>query len=152
MKKNFLIIVLVCFAGLSYAQEFPIAVAPSDSIMLNINKKQIHPVSNDTLWIVRDDMFNEMLKVGLKNKLLEEKLKIFIEKEAARDTIIAAYKRDTIIMSDLYHHYLTLWDTTDKKLQEQEIKVVKEQQLKWNFGIAGLVLGVVACLVIHNNN
>jgi hypothetical protein len=135
-----------------YAQDFPIPVHPSDSALFNIKKKKICDTGNDTLWIVQDDMFNEMLKVGSKNKLLEEKLKIFIEKEAARDTIIAAYKRDTIIMSDLYHHYLTLWDATDKKLQEQEIKVVKEQQLKWNFGIAGLVLGVVACLVIHNNN
>ena len=145
-----MILFFICFAQFSYAQ-FPLAVHPADSVLLNKDKKTICNVGDDTLMIIKKDMFKRMLKAGAENKLLEEELKLFLEKEVAYNASIAAYKRDTTILSDLYHHYLTLWDITDKKLQEQEIKVVKEQQLKWNFGIAGLVIGVIACLVIHNN-
>ena len=148
MIKIFLSISFLFVATFSNGQTFPLAVHPADSFLLNANKTKICTVGNDTLWIIKQNMFNKMLQRGLDNKLLEEELKLYLQKEISYHTIIDAYKRDTIILSDLYHHYLSLWEATDKKLEDSEIKLVKEQRLKWNVGICGVLVGVIACMLI----
>ena len=128
-------------ASFAQAQSFPVLIKAGET-------KQITPTTEGAIVLLNSDLKTyedsiiELKFARKKITLLEKENELQVEKQKI-------YERDTTIYSNMYHHYYTMWDSTDRRLETTEIKLIKAQHSRWNLGLTGLLIGVIATLLIH---
>jgi len=125
---------------ISNAQTFPMLIKAGDT-------KQVAPATESVFVLLSSQMksyqdsINELEFARKKIILLERENELQKEKQKI-------YERDTAIYGNLYRHYYSLWDSTDHQLETTEIKLIKVQHSRWNLGLTGMLIGVIATLLI----
>lgn len=98
----------------------------------------------DTLfWVLKSTQYNNCLRntLDLKtSKSLNEALTLKADK---LEQVVA--KKDSTItdLTQGYNRYKNMWEETDRKLEEQEIKVLKLKRAAFISGFAGIGLGLL---------
>ncbi len=143
MKIEIAFIVLFLNSVFAFAQKqtYPMLIKAGESKLVTPDSESVF------VWRISQvktyqDSINELEFARKKITLLEKENALEKEKELI-------FARDTTIYSNLYHHYYTLWDSTDHRLESTEIKLIRAQHSRWNIGLAGVLIGVIATLLIH---
>ena len=143
MKTTFILLVFCISTVIAFAQtqSFPMLIKAGET-------KQVSPTGESVLVVLGsqlktyEDSLIELKFSRAKIALLEKENALQIEKHKI-------YERDTAIYGNLYRHYYTLWDSTDHRLEATEIKLIRTKHSRWNLGLTGMLIGVIATLLIH---
>ena len=143
MKTMFALLLFCLSSVIAFAQtqNFPMLIKAGET-------KQVSPTAESAIVLLGsqlktyEDSLIELKYSRAKITLLEKENALQIEKQKI-------YERDTAIYANLYHHYYTLWDSTDHRLEATEIKLIRTQHSRWNLGLTGMLIGVIATLLIH---
>ena len=140
--RNILVfgILFMLLSVYGYAQDYPLLIKPGETKTLTADSQALFVLQKSQMLAYQDSV-NELDFARRKIELLNSENLLRSEKEQI-------YIRDTVIYSNLYHHYYSLWDSTDHKLEATEIKLAKVQHNKWNLGLSGMLIGVIATLLI----
>ncbi len=132
--------ILIVLAQSITAQNFPLLIKRGETKTLTADSQALF-ILQKVQMLAYQDSVNELDFARRKIELLNTENLLRSEKEQI-------YIRDTVIYSNLYHHYYNLWDSTDHKLEATEIKLARVQHNKWNLGLSGMLIGVIATLLI----
>ena len=118
---------------------YPLVINKGDTIVIPKNLK------SNYLIVSTVDQFKKMLK-SMNNeeyfkKILKEKdyqLNKYVFLDSINQGMTSTYKEG-------YVHYKNLWETQNKKLEEETIKASKN----WQYGTWGLVIGIVIGTTIN---
>lgn len=101
------------------------------------------PETLDTLWVLKHSQYKKAIEIARLHELdtatielLKRKFGLQQEVSAQKDSLIVLYKEG-------YFHYRDLWQETDEKLEEAEVKASK----RWTFFQWGFVTGAIATAV-----
>lgn len=147
MKRVLLTCFIVMLAIPVFAQrdpglnrEFPFYLLPGESLRV--------PAEFDTLWIFNQETYKNAVKKALQLEVADSLAKQFELKSAALEAVIV--EKDTIISMSRegYIHYRDLWEATDRKLEEAEVKNAKRWQVVfWGFVTGAVTSGLLVGLL-----
>lgn len=116
-----------------FAQDFPIDLVPGDTFQV---QAQYDNLEVERLWLLTDRQYKTALKKVLKYNInleieetLNKKIEILDQIIVEKDSIIALNRRG-------YIHYRDLWEETDRKLEEEEIRSSKNLRKGFYIGTA----------------
>ena len=136
-KKKTLFFMLIFIIQLS-AQDsgYPLPILGGQTIQT--------PATQDTLWILKNSQYKNMLKKAkvfslseAQLSLLHKKIKLQQDVINEKDTLAAIYKEG-------FNHYLTLWKETDGRLEKARI----EASRRWLYLELGIIGGALATLLL----
>ena len=128
IKITIILIFLNSLVAFAQTQLFPMLIKAGETKSVTAPGEAVFVILDSQARINQDSMI-ELDFARKKITLLEKENSLQIEKQKI-------YERDTAIYSNLYHHYYTLWDSTDHRLETTEIKLVKAQHSRWNLGLS----------------
>jgi hypothetical protein len=102
------------------------------------------PAKYDTVWVLNHNQYKNAIKTAIKQDLDSTMAAILARKTQLLNEILA--EKDSVIALNRegYLHYRDLWEETDLKLEEAEIKAAQ----RWRFGLYGFYIGVGLSAVI----
>lgn len=139
--RNVILLFPMVFAslGMVHAQELPLPVYSGESFTV--------PANYDTVWILKNSQYNRAIKIAMKQEidsssaaLLEQKVILLNQIIAEQDSLITLNRQG-------YLHYRDLWQTTDLKLEEAEIKASH----RWRWGTYGFYIGVGLSAIVFTS-
>ncbi len=134
-----LFFILITQTGI--AQDYPILIKKGETRTLAAPDSQSLFVLLKSQMLAYQDSINAL-------DFARRRIELLATENALRSSKEQIYIRDTAIYGSLYHRYYAMWDSTDHQLEKTEIKLAKVQHNKWNFGLSGLLIGVIATLLI----
>ncbi len=119
------------------------AVDAQDSRALAPRESYTVPAESDTVFVLSRDIFVDLL-IRAESLALADSSIIVLEKKAALLGEIITEQQGIIdVRTEAYAHYRDLWTTTDRDLEEAEVKVDRYKRDRWRWAvISALVLGV----------
>lgn len=125
-------------AGLN--REFPFYLLPGEGLRV--------PAQFDTLWIFNQKTYKNAVTKALQLEVADSLAKQHELKAAALEAVVV--EKDTIIAMarEGYIHYRDLWEETDLKLEEAEVKNAKRWQVVfWGFVTGAVTTGLMVGLL-----
>lgn len=139
-RTTIILTFFILITQFAIAQDFPIVIKPGETKSITSTTEALYVLLKSDMKVMQDTA-NELAFARKKISLLTTENSLQLEKEQI-------YLRDTTIYSNLYHHYYSLWDSTDHQLEATEIKLARVQHNKWNLGLTGMLIGVIATILI----
>lgn len=102
------------------------------------------PASQDTLWILKNSQYKNMVKLAKANELTDKEISVLKKKIELKQLL--AEEQDSLknIYKEGYNHYKTLWEKTDFNLEKARIEASK----RWLFLQYGFYGGIVLTAVV----
>jgi hypothetical protein len=163
--KRLLIFFLFCITGQLLAQApldtvmFPIVLHPGDSfevqkeyLIKDANKDSVYKLTVTNLHLLRDRQLRNLLKMAKKQKA-DSAMASILEKQVNILKLIQTEKDSIITLNhEGYIHYRDLWEETDRKLEEEEIKNAKKFRWGVYVGAGVSIATITAFKLIADNN
>lgn len=146
--KQILILFLLSIGGQLFAQapvkldRFPIPLLPGDEFTIQeeyVINDSVFKV--DQLWLLKNSQYKTALKIAKKQEIDSARVSLLAQQVAIHKQIGA--EKDSIIALNRagYLHYRDLWNETDRKLEEEEIKSARN--FRWGFYVGAAVSVVI---------
>lgn len=137
MKITTAVLVILVLPCLVFCQdiEFPHPLEPG--------QKFTAPANLDTLfWVLKSSQYDRALKNAAELENANETIQTLELKAANQQEIIT--KKDSTIadLNEGFERYKDLWEETDRKLEESEVKVLKLRRFTFLSGILGIGAGI----------
>jgi hypothetical protein len=135
LKISVFVIAALCLTANAGSQEFPKPLKPGERFVAT---------AADTLfWVLKSSQYDKAIQNGLELRKANEMIETLEQQNQAFRNIIV--KKDSTI-TDLtagYERYKTMWEETDKKLEDAEVRILKQRRRSFVIGILGLAVGGV---------